>query len=146
MILPLLKVLKDDMLPYCISVCLADASSVVESSFSPCCSDGEKDCWLPLSSVFIIPRSLSFSSSFSCLGCWERSACALSCVFTQSRFDSEVWLGRETVARWSEMWAEEELLCFFSVPSTTSFFFFSFYLYLFRKYCCIESLEVMTII
>lgn len=89
--------------------------------------------------------SLLFSSSFSCQGCLDRSACALSCVFTQSHSDSEVWLGRETVARWSEMWAGEELLCF-SVPLTTSFFSFSFYVHLFRKYCCMDPLEVMTII
>lgn len=146
--LPSLKVLKEDLLPYCISVCLTDPSSVLESSFSPAVRLLAIADYLSPLSLFSLHLcvSLLFYSSFSCQGCLECSACALSCVFTQSRSDSEVWFGRETVARWSEMWAGEELLCSFSVPSTTSFFSFSFYVYLFRKHCCIDPLEVMTII
>lgn len=133
--------LKEDLLPYCISVCLTDPSSLLESSFSPAVRLLAIADYLSPLSLFSLHLcvSLLFPSSFSCQGCLECSACALSSVFTQSRSDSEVWFGRETVARWSEMW-DFWNFCTFSLSLQPLPFFF-----LFLFMCtCLESTAALT--
>jgi len=95
--------------------------------------------WLLAIADYLSPLSLFLSFSLVLLFFFLPGLFGVRLVSSLSRSDSEVWFGRETVARWSEMWAGEELLCFFSVPSTTSFFF------LFLFMCtCLESTAALT--